>query len=66
MTDPTTWSRPWTALIPWNKVDPGEQMFEYACHEDNFDIVHFLTGARLREKNGETVGQRPARAVEER
>ena len=66
MTDPTTWSRPWTALIPWNKVDPAEQMFEYACHEDNFDIVHFLTGARLREKNGETVGQRPARAVEER
>jgi hypothetical protein len=53
-------------LIPWNKVDPAEQMFEYACHEDNFDIVHFLTGARLREKNGETVGQRPARAAEER
>jgi hypothetical protein len=25
-------------------------MFEYACHEDNFDIVHFLNGARLREK----------------
>jgi hypothetical protein len=64
--DPTTWSRPWTALIPWNKVDPGEQMFEYGCHEDNFDIVHFLTGARIREKNGETVGQRPARAAEER
>jgi hypothetical protein len=66
VTDPTTWSRPWTALIPWNKVDPAEQMFEYACHEDNFDIVHFLTGARVREKNGETVGQRPARAAEER
>ena len=51
--DPMTWTKPWTALIPWNKVDPGEQMFEYACHEDNFDMVHFLTGARLREKNGE-------------
>jgi hypothetical protein len=51
--DPTTWSRPWTALIPWNKVDPDEQMFEYACHEDNFDIVHFLSGARLREQKGE-------------
>ena len=51
--DPTTWSRPWTALIPWTKVDPDEQMFEYACHEDNFDIVHFLTGARLREKKAE-------------
>jgi hypothetical protein len=51
--DPTTWTRPWTALIPWNKIDPAEQMYEYACHEDNFDIVHFLTGARKREKNGE-------------
>ena len=51
--DPTTWTRPWTALIPWNKVDPAEQMYEYGCHEDNFDIVHFLTGARKREKNGE-------------
>ena len=60
LADPMTWTKPWTALIPWNKVDPGEQMFEYACHEDNFDMVHFLTGARLREKNGETVGQRPA------
>jgi hypothetical protein len=28
-------------------------MFEYACHEDNFDMVHFLTGARLREQKGE-------------
>jgi hypothetical protein len=65
--DPTTWTKPWTALIPWTKIDPAEQMYEYACHEDNFDIVHFLTGARAREKNGETVGQqRPAPAGGER
>ncbi len=51
--DPQTWARPWTARIPWIKVDPDEQMFEYACHEDNYDIAHFLTGARKREKNGE-------------
>jgi len=48
--DPATWTKPWTALIPWNKIDPGEQMYEYGCHEDNFDIVHFLTGARTRQK----------------
>jgi hypothetical protein len=53
ITDPATWSKPWTAAIPWTKVDPGEQMYEYMCHEDNFDIVHLLTGARTREKNGE-------------
>jgi hypothetical protein len=58
--DPMTWTRPWTARIPWTRIDPGEQMYEYACHEDNFDIVHFLTGARAREKRGETVGPRPA------
>jgi hypothetical protein len=49
--DATTWTKPWTALIPWNKIDPGEQMYEYGCHEDNFDIVHFLIGARNRQKN---------------
>jgi hypothetical protein len=48
--DPATWTKPWTALIPWNKIDPGEQMYEYGCHEDNFDIVHFLIGARTRQK----------------
>lgn len=54
ISDPTTWSKPWTALIPWNKIDPNEQMYEYACHEDNYDEVHFLSGARAREKKGET------------
>jgi len=53
--DPTTWTRPWTARIPWTKIDPAEQMYEYACHEDNYDFVHFLTGARIREKKGEVV-----------
>jgi len=51
--DPTTWTKPWTALIPWTKIDPAEQMYEYGCHEDNYDIVHLLRGARTREKNGE-------------
>jgi hypothetical protein len=51
--DPHTWTKPWTALIPWTKIDPKEQMYEYACHEDNYDLVHFLSGARARERNGE-------------
>jgi hypothetical protein len=57
--DPATWTRPWTARIPWTRIDPAEQMYEYACHEDNFDIVHLLAGARAREKKGEPVVQRP-------
>ena len=51
--DPMTWTKPWTARIPWTKIDPDEQMYEYACHEDNYDISHFLTGARAREQRGE-------------
>jgi len=51
--DPHTWTRPWTARIPWTKIDPKEQMYEYACHEDNYDLVHFLIGARSREQRGE-------------
>ena len=50
--DPTTWTKPWTAVIPWTKIDPAEQMYEYACHEDNYDMVHFLKGARERENKG--------------
>ena len=50
--DPQTWTRPWTARIPWTKIDPEEQMYEYGCHEDNYDLVHFLVGARSREQRG--------------
>ena len=42
------------SIVPWSKIDPAEQMYEYACREDNYDIVHLLSGARIREKNGET------------
>src|SRR4030095_14439895 len=59
--DPHTWTKPWTALIPWTKIDPNEQMYEYACHEDNYDIVHLLSGARDREKRGEKFVAKPVR-----
>ena len=52
VTDPNTWVKPWTVLLPWTKIDPQEQMYEYACHEDNYDVSHFLVGAREREKKG--------------
>jgi hypothetical protein len=52
--DPEAWTKPWTAIISWSKIAPDEQMHEYACHEDNYDMVHFLAGAREREKNGGT------------
>lgn len=51
VSDPTTWTRPWTAMVPWAKIT--EQLYEYTTHEDNYDLVHLLVGARVREAKGE-------------
>ena len=42
--DPTTWTEPWTALVPWTRTD--EPLFEYACHEGNIGMEGILAGAR--------------------
>ncbi|MBI2186037.1 MAG: hypothetical protein HYU37_02800 [Acidobacteria bacterium] len=51
ISDSTTWERPWTAMVPWARIK--EQLYEYTTHEDNFDLVHLLQGARVREARGE-------------
>jgi hypothetical protein len=48
VSDPTTWTRPWTAVIPY--VNTGEAMFEYACHEGNYGMEGILSGAREEER----------------
>ena len=48
ITDPTTFTRPWTLVIPY--VNTGEQMFEYACHEGNYGMEGILSGAREDER----------------
>ena len=46
--DPSTWTRPWTAEVPWRKaVGP---LFEHACHEGNRGLYNTLAGARLEDK----------------
>ena len=45
--DPTTWTAPWTALVPWTRTD--DPMFEYACHEGNIGMEGILAGARAEE-----------------
>jgi hypothetical protein len=47
--DPTTWTRPWTAIVPLNRIDGP--MFEYACSEGNNGIVNMLAGSRAAEKS---------------
>ena len=47
--DPTMWTRPWTAVIRLKRSDA--HLFEYACHEGNFEIVHdMLSAARGADK----------------
>jgi hypothetical protein len=47
--DPTTWTRPWTAVVQLKRTD--DQMYEYACHEGNHHVVGgILAGARADEK----------------
>ena len=48
ITDPTTFTRPWTLAIPY--VNTGEDMFEYACHEGNYGMEGILSGAREEER----------------
>lgn len=46
--DPKSFVRAWSAAIPMNKTD--DPMFEYACHEGNYGMLHLLQGARAQEK----------------
>ena len=47
MSDPTTWTRPWTARIYFKRTD--EPLLEYACHEGNLGMFGILSGARKME-----------------
>jgi hypothetical protein len=50
VTDPETWTRPWTATIPLRRSDLP--LYEYACHEGNHSMQNILSGARAAEKAG--------------
>ena len=48
VTDPDTWTQPWTAEIPMRQGD--QPLFEYACHEGNYSMEGILSGARADER----------------
>jgi hypothetical protein len=48
VSDDTTWSRPWSAMIPLQRSKAP--MYEYACHEGNLGLAGILSGARAEEK----------------
>jgi hypothetical protein len=47
MSDPTTWTQPWTVRINLQSID--EPLIEYACHEGNYGMFGILAGARKAE-----------------
>ena len=51
VSDPSTWSAPWTYQVPM-QLNP-DPIYEYACHEGNYGMETILRGARQRELAGE-------------
>jgi hypothetical protein len=47
VTDPGTWTRPWTLSMPMRRTD--QLLFEYACHEGNYSMTGILGGKRMEE-----------------
>ena len=57
VTDPATWTRPWSVEVPWPRIEPP--LFEFACHEQNYGLMNVVTGAQIREAEAPA---QPARA----
>jgi hypothetical protein len=58
LTDPTTWMKPWTAVIRLKRT--ADKLYEYACHEGNFSTMEGILGAaRADEKAAEERARRP-------
>jgi hypothetical protein len=48
ISDPHTWTRPWTARVPMMKST--DQIYEYACHEGNYSMANRLSAARTADR----------------
>ena len=48
--DPTTFVAPFTGELAFKAMAPGEQVYEYACHEANYGLEGVLGGARAQER----------------
>ena len=55
VTDATTWTRPWTAMVPLSRSE--DALFEYACHEGNIGMAGILAGTRVQEAKASDGGQ---------
>ena len=47
--DPTTWAKPWTAMMPMKSRQ--ETLYEFACHEGNYHIMSgILVGSQVEQE----------------
>ncbi len=53
--DPTSWTKPWSAEIPMMRTEGP--LYEYACHEGNYDMSNILRIARALEKEAEAAAK---------
>jgi hypothetical protein len=48
--DPTTWTRPWTFDVPWQRQPArANQVYESTCHEGNYGLLGMLANTRAAE-----------------
>jgi hypothetical protein len=47
VTDPGTWTQPWSIEVSLPRVDPP--LYEFACHEQNYGLINLVRGAQVRE-----------------
>jgi hypothetical protein len=57
VTDPQTWTRPWSAEAVVPRIEPP--LYEFACHEQNYGVMNVVRGAQIRD--GVAVAQRVPR-----
>jgi hypothetical protein len=46
ITDPRTWTRPWSVEAPLPRIEPP--LYEFACHEQNYGLINVVMGAQIR------------------
>lgn len=64
VTDSTTWTKPWTFMLPWER-DDTYTVYEFACHEANISIGNSLRGERLLEQRAEEAAKKGTGAIDQ-
>ena len=57
VSDPATWTRPWTAEVQWPRIAPG--LYEFACHEQNYGLINVVKGEQIRARERQPARETP-------